>query len=51
MLIDLSKRYDQLKINLDLAVSEKFKVEYSYKNAKTEFDRIKREIETYLQKY
>ncbi|MBU1044112.1 MAG: hypothetical protein KJ915_06925 [Candidatus Omnitrophica bacterium] len=50
VLTDLSKRYEQLKLNLDLAVSEKFKVEYAYKNAKTEYDRIKREIETYLQK-
>jgi len=51
MVIDLAKRYDQLKMNLDLASSEKSKVEYSYRNAKTEFDRIKREIETYLQKH
>ncbi len=51
MLIDLAKRHGQLKTNLDRAVSEKFKVEYSYRNAKTEFDRIKREIETYLQKH
>ncbi|MBU1087876.1 MAG: hypothetical protein KKD05_10230 [Candidatus Omnitrophica bacterium] len=50
VLIDLSKKYEQIKLNLDLAVSEKFKAEYSYRNAKTEFERIKREIETYLQK-
>lgn len=49
MLIELSERYDHLKVNLDSAVSEKFKVEYAYRNAKTEFERIKREIEAYLQ--
>ncbi|MFH1061425.1 MAG: hypothetical protein V1747_00880 [Candidatus Omnitrophota bacterium] len=49
ILVELAQRYDQLKTSLDLAVSEKFKVEYSYRNAKTEFERIKREIETYLQ--
>lgn len=48
IMIELSQRHDQLKTSLDLAVSEKFKVEYSYRNAKTEFERIKREIETYL---
>jgi hypothetical protein len=48
-LLDLSKKQDQLKASLDLAVSEKFKVEYSYRNAKAEFDRIKQGIETYLQ--
>jgi predicted nuclease with TOPRIM domain len=50
VLIDLQRQNEQLKAQLDLAVSDKFKVEYSYRNAKTEFERIKREIEAYLQK-
>ncbi len=48
MLLDLTSRYNRLKVELDSVVAEKFKVEYSYRNAKTEFDRIKADIERFL---
>ncbi|MDD5746624.1 MAG: hypothetical protein PHO30_05095 [Candidatus Omnitrophica bacterium] len=47
-LSDMLRQYDQMKAALDAAVSDKFKVEYSYRNAKTEFERIKQEIEAML---
>jgi len=46
--LELTRRHNQLKAELETSVSEKFKVEYSYRNAKTEFERIKREIENFL---
>lgn len=48
MLLDLTGRYSQLKVELDAVVAEKFKVEFSYRNAMTEFDRIKADIERFL---
>ena len=48
MLRDLTGRYDQMKVALDAVVAEKFKVEFSYRNARTEFDKIKAEIEGFL---
>ncbi|MFH1093047.1 MAG: hypothetical protein V1739_02695 [Candidatus Omnitrophota bacterium] len=49
VLLDLTGKYTQLKVELDAVVAEKFKVEYSYQNARTEFDRIKADIEKFLQ--
>lgn len=48
MLLDLTSRYNKLKVALDEVVAEKFNVEYSYRNAKTEFEKIKSEIERFL---
>ncbi len=48
MLQDLTGRYNRLKAELDSVVAEKFKVEYSYRNAKTDFERIKSDIERFL---
>jgi len=47
-LLDITGRYNSLKGELDAAVAKKFKVEFSYRNAKTEFDRIKEDIERFL---
>ena len=47
-LLDITGRYNSLKGELDVAVAEKFKVEFSYRNAKIEFDRIKEDIERFL---
>ena len=47
-LLDLTGRYNRLKVELDAIVAEKFKVEYSYRNARTEFDRVKADIERFL---
>ncbi|MBI4845673.1 MAG: hypothetical protein HY810_04265 [Candidatus Omnitrophica bacterium] len=45
---DLYREYDRVKQKLDAAVSDKVKVEYSYQNAKSEYERIKSEIAAYL---
>ena len=48
ILLDFTGRYNRLKVKLDSIVAEKVKVEYSYRNAKTEFDKIKADIEKFL---
>jgi len=48
-ILSLSKRYDQLKQDLESAVSEKFKLEYAHRSAQREYERIKKDIETFLE--
>ncbi len=44
----LSREYSQIKQALENAVSQKFKIEYAYRNAKRELEATKKKIEGYL---
>ncbi|MBU4305065.1 MAG: hypothetical protein KJ893_05555 [Candidatus Omnitrophica bacterium] len=50
MVVSFSQQFDQLKKDYDSVTAEKVKIEYSYQNAKAEFERIKRQIEDLLEK-
>lgn len=47
-ILELTKKFEELKQELEAAVSEKFKVEYAYKNAQRDYETIKGTIERYL---
>ncbi|MFH1459625.1 MAG: hypothetical protein ABIG64_04560 [Candidatus Omnitrophota bacterium] len=49
LVLNLNQEYDRLKTELDSVTSDKLKIEYSYRNAKTEYETLKKEIEGYLQ--
>ena len=47
-LLELEGNFKRLRASLDSVLEEKEKIESAYNNAKTEFNRIKAEIEQYL---